>query len=605
MDSGSTWMRTGSSLRAERTRCTSPSAWESGGRVGARHPDDQARRAVVHLDRAEDLGAGRLVEQRERVVDGSGLAGDRREPAGGRQVRLGARRSPPAPAKPAGSHRTSAWTPGWDGSPTTSTWPPGATSAGGAAPPAKRLLVGAQVGPGQGQPGVEEDHGGVAAVGHGLGTRRRHHDRGPVRHGRHDVVATRGHDRRGGEGPTQLLGGTPLAHHRGAEPAVAAHGTGPRVDDGAAPPARRRDGRAGDAERPGADRAAGRRTAPLAGQGRRRTRAAASARGPGRGRARPAARRAPASASAPRGPAGRARARGRSAPAIGHRHRVPERLARRGDLVRPARSPAAARPRRSGRSRRPAPRRPRRWARVSRTSRAWGYGARGSACRSSPSSQIATSPRSCTGANAAARVPTTIRRVPPGHREELAVAPRRPRAGGQHDVVTGPEQLGQGRVERGRRRAGRARTRTLPRPPDRVSAAAAASRRGQSSPGSGRPDRPRCASGLPGDRGTRRPPGTPTTPPRAAAHQRVTAPPRATTASRWSRGAAARRAGARRSGCRRTARPAPRPARRPPAASTGSGLTTRCSGVRVPVCSVSAARATTKPVERLARRSAP
>ena len=52
------------------------------------------------------------------------------------------------------------------------------------------------------------------------------------------------------------------------------------------------------------------------------------------------------------------------------------------------------------------------WARISRTSRAWGYGARGSSWRSSPSSQIATSPRSLTGANAAARVPITILTAP-------------------------------------------------------------------------------------------------------------------------------------------------------------------------------------------------
>ena len=55
---------------------------------------------------------------------------------------------------------------------------------------------------------------------------------------------------------------------------------------------------------------------------------------------------------------------------------------------------------------------PCRSARMSSTSRVWGYGARGSACRSSPSSQIATRPRSWTGAKAAARVPTTILRAP-------------------------------------------------------------------------------------------------------------------------------------------------------------------------------------------------
>ncbi|CPU67868.1 Uncharacterised protein [Mycobacteroides abscessus] len=46
------------------------------------------------------------------------------------------------------------------------------------------------------------------------------------------------------------------------------------------------------------------------------------------------------------------------------------------------------------------------------TSRACGYGARGSASVSSPSFQQTTSPRSTTGANAAARVPTTTRASP-------------------------------------------------------------------------------------------------------------------------------------------------------------------------------------------------
>ncbi len=62
-----------------------------------------------------------------------------------------------------------------------------------------------------------------------------------------------------------------------------------------------------------------------------------------------------------------------------------------------------------------APRRkPQRWwaARSSRTSRACGWGACGSLWLSSPSSQITTRPRSRTGANMAARVPTTARTAP-------------------------------------------------------------------------------------------------------------------------------------------------------------------------------------------------
>ena len=55
---------------------------------------------------------------------------------------------------------------------------------------------------------------------------------------------------------------------------------------------------------------------------------------------------------------------------------------------------------------------PERCARRAKTSRAFGYGARGSACRSSPSSQSTTRPRSATGANIAALVPATILTVP-------------------------------------------------------------------------------------------------------------------------------------------------------------------------------------------------
>lgn len=51
-------------------------------------------------------------------------------------------------------------------------------------------------------------------------------------------------------------------------------------------------------------------------------------------------------------------------------------------------------------------------ARSSRTSRTCGKGAWSSLWLESPSSQIATSPRSRTGANIAARVPTTARTEP-------------------------------------------------------------------------------------------------------------------------------------------------------------------------------------------------
>ncbi len=69
-------------------------------------------------------------------------------------------------------------------------------------------------------------------------------------------------------------------------------------------------------------------------------------------------------------------------------------------------------------------------ARSIATSRACGYGERGSAKVSSPSSQIAISPRSRTGANTALRVPTTIRAVP-----RNAASHRRYRADGPNPAA--------------------------------------------------------------------------------------------------------------------------------------------------------------------------
>ena len=193
---------------------------------------------------------------------------------------------------------------------------------------------------------------------------------------------------------------------------MAAHRARPRVDDRAAPAAGRRRGRA-------RTRRAARctpRTGPAYGSARtpatRRTRGGACGRAPG-------PRASPADsacvhllwASGRPGPAGRARARGR------WRRRpttvTAARSASRGaasSWAQPVASSCSASTLRANPPTRAAASST--WARVSSTSRAWGYGARGSAWRSSPSSQIATSPRSCTGANAAARVPTTIRRVP-------------------------------------------------------------------------------------------------------------------------------------------------------------------------------------------------
>ena len=69
---GSTWIRTASSLRAERTRCSSPSAADSAGPWARGHPDHDPALAVVEVDRAEHLGrAGGADEQGQGVVDGA------------------------------------------------------------------------------------------------------------------------------------------------------------------------------------------------------------------------------------------------------------------------------------------------------------------------------------------------------------------------------------------------------------------------------------------------------------------------------------------------------------------------------------------------------
>ena len=62
------------------------------------------------------------------------------------------------------------------------------------------------------------------------------------------------------------------------------------------------------------------------------------------------------------------------------------------------------------------------------------YGARGSACRSSPSSHTTTRPRSATGAQAAARVPTATRTRPAPHGQPAPVALGRAEVGREDDV---------------------------------------------------------------------------------------------------------------------------------------------------------------------------
>ena len=80
--------------------------------------------------------------------------------AGGRwaSARWAASRS----AKPAGSQRTSACRAGWSGAPTATTRPPGSHEPGRVEPPPQRLLLRAQVGAAEREPGVEQHDGGVA-----------------------------------------------------------------------------------------------------------------------------------------------------------------------------------------------------------------------------------------------------------------------------------------------------------------------------------------------------------------------------------------------------------------------------------------------------------
>ena len=236
---------------------------------------------------------------------------------------------------------------------------------------------------------------------------------------------------------------------------------------------------------------------------------------------------------------------------------------------------------------------PCRSARVSSTSRVWGYGARGSACRSSPSSQTATRPRSWTGAKAAARVPTTIAAGAAGDGEEVAVARRRPAVRPQRDVVAVPERRraarrppGRRPCRRGRRAAHPGRRRTSPPRPGR---AAPASRRPgpPTRPPAGRPRRrvPR--------RRRRRARGRPTPSRRRPGRASGSGRGRRTPSSRRWRAGAARRAGARRRGRRRTDGPRRALSAAISGASTGSALTTRRSGESRPSWSLAAARATT------------
>ena len=252
LSGGSTWMRTGSSLRADRSRCSSPSASERavpcarGTRTTARTWPGSS---PLTGDRAEHLRALRPVEQGQHVVDRADVAGQRGEPGRRRQVRLTARLGlalgeagvVPADQRLQGRVGGVADREGPAARP---------QQPDRVAPAAQRLLVGPQVVETEGEPGVQQDHRGVAAVGDRLGPRRRHDDGGgPVDLGEHPV-ARRHPDHGPGERPAELLGGAGLTDHRRPEPALAALRAGPGVGLGPAPAAAgRRRGR-GDGQRP-------------------------------------------------------------------------------------------------------------------------------------------------------------------------------------------------------------------------------------------------------------------------------------------------------------------------------------------------------------------
>ncbi len=318
-------------------------------------------------------------------------------------------------ASPAGSQRISACRPGWAGLPHRQ-HPPTvggrAHQGGGVGPAAHRLLGGAQVGAPEQQPGVEQEHGGVAAPGHRLGARRGDDDRGLVVDlGDHALARRRLAHGDPGERPPDLLGRARVTEHGRAQAASAALGAGPARGHGGAPGAlgrtRRARGAAAARGRPSTWPAYGRSRRPAASRSPR----GAPARAPGRCWTASRSRTwASLGSRAERAAASRCRSRSESpVRPTEMRSRTTSRVAAT-SVAQPVRTRYSASTLRACAASTAA--QPVSWARMRRTSRAWGYGARGSSWRSSPSSQIATSPRSCTGANAAARVPMTTRTAP-------------------------------------------------------------------------------------------------------------------------------------------------------------------------------------------------
>ena len=319
-------------------------------------------------------------------------------------------------AYPAGSQRTSAWVARSSASPTSRTTPPSDADRTSAAAVNHRRSA-SSPGPQRRARGadrrVQQQRRRVAAGRDRLCAGRRDDDRGHVRHARqHAARGARTGDahRDARERPTELLGGAFGPDPDRAQRGRTALGAPPVGGQPAAPAAGRHRGRGRQPERAVAAPAARRGAAPAARDRGQVARRAAPARARDRRRACRArsARRVRAAARPRRGP--RAPARPRSAPAPGApRGRVVARSAATSraqplstsacaSTLRPC--PATSSAQDSSSERRAS------------TSRTCGYGARGSACSGSPSSQTTARPRSWTGANADARVPTTTSACP-------------------------------------------------------------------------------------------------------------------------------------------------------------------------------------------------
>ena len=180
--------------------------------------------------------------------------------------------------------------------------------------------------------------------------------------------------------------------------------------------------------------------------------------------------------------------------------------------------------------------------------------------------------------------------------QEVAVAGGRPDVGGERDVVSRPEHLGERHVDAcDVLDVGQAQQRA---PATRAGRGGRVREEGRPVARRGRRPRPpaghRRRAGGGGTPAPRRRAPTPTPRPRCVASS-GRGRGRAPAASRRWRGGEGPRAAARRSAPRRSGRRRRRRARRPLGLSTGSGLTTRRRGVSEPRGPLRAVRATRKP----------